>query len=383
MTTFPPGALHRARPGRGVRALRPGRRADLPGLGHRQLRAGRARHVARPTSRSSSCSEKHGLADRRSASPAGSSPRSPSRWCSSSSCCACSPTAAPIMRLISTLGLLVVVQSAVELRYGKANHPVERVPARTTRSTGAACVCRSRCSTSSGSPCVRHLRALGVRQVQRAIGLAITAAAQNERAVQTMGWSPNRLSAITWGMGAALAGLAGVLLAPLTGLSTIDLHADRDRHRDGRRAARRLPVVPAHAARRVRHRDRRGGRRPLPLRHRGLPRRRASSPASSAPIPFLLILLVLVVRGRGLPLRSHVTDRLPEARHRADQRAGPALGDRRSLSFLLETADGRPVGGRDLHLDHPADRRPVDRRAHRLRRPALARAVGARGHAAR
>src|SRR4051794_23825262 len=33
-------------------------------------------------------------------------------------------TAAPITRLISTLGLLVVVQSAVELRYGKANHPV-------------------------------------------------------------------------------------------------------------------------------------------------------------------------------------------------------------------------------------------------------------------
>ena len=53
------------------------------------------------------------------------------------------------------------------------------------------------------------------------IGLAITAAAQNERAVQTMGWSPNKLAAITWGMGGALAGLAGVLLAPLTGLSTI------------------------------------------------------------------------------------------------------------------------------------------------------------------
>ena len=29
-------------------------------------------------------------------------------------------------------------------------------------------------------------------------------------------------------------------------------------------------------------------------------------------IPFLLILLVLVVRGRGLPLRSHITDRLPK-----------------------------------------------------------------------
>ena len=34
-------------------------------------------------------------------------------------------TAAPMVRLISTLGLLVVVQSAIELRYGNADHPVE------------------------------------------------------------------------------------------------------------------------------------------------------------------------------------------------------------------------------------------------------------------
>src|SRR6476660_1914248 len=33
--------------------------------------------------------------------------------------------AAPIVRLISTLGLLVVVQSAVELHYGNSNHLVE------------------------------------------------------------------------------------------------------------------------------------------------------------------------------------------------------------------------------------------------------------------
>jgi len=35
-------------------------------------------------------------------------------------------------------------------------------------------------------------------------------------------------------------------------------------------------------------------------------------PGLERAIPFLLILLVLVVRGRGLPLRSHVTDRLPK-----------------------------------------------------------------------
>ena len=36
---------------------------------------------------------------------------------------------------------------------------------------------------------------------------------------------------------------------------------------------------------------------------------------------FLVIFLVVVVRGRGLPLRSHVAVRLPQARDRRDQHA--------------------------------------------------------------
>ena len=51
------------------------------------------------------------------------------------------------------------------------------------------------------------------------VGLAINASAQNERAVQTLGWSPDRLAALTWTIGGMLGGLAAVLAAPLTGLS--------------------------------------------------------------------------------------------------------------------------------------------------------------------
>ena len=51
------------------------------------------------------------------------------------------------------------------------------------------------------------------------VGLAITASAQNERAVATLGWSPERLSMLTWTIGGALAGLAGILVAPFTGLT--------------------------------------------------------------------------------------------------------------------------------------------------------------------
>ena len=51
------------------------------------------------------------------------------------------------------------------------------------------------------------------------VGLAINASAQNERAVQTLGWSPDRLAALTWTIGGMLGGFAAVLAAPLTGLS--------------------------------------------------------------------------------------------------------------------------------------------------------------------
>ena len=287
-------------------------------------------------------------------------------------------TAAPIVRLISTLGLLVVVQSAIELRVRQRQPPRRGVPARTTRSTGAACSCRSRCSTSSRSPSSSR-SCCGRSAKYSRIGLAITAAAQNERAVQTMGWSPNRLAVITWGMGAALAGIAGVLLAPLTGLSTLTFTL--------------IVTVTAMAAALL------GGFRSFPLtlvggfvigigeaavvRYRfdienflGI---KGGIPGIERAIPFLLILLVLVIRGRGLPLRSHVSDRLPKLGTGRINVPGILLATGIVVILLIDR-DGRPVGDGDLHLRHLRHRRPLDRRAHRLRRSALAGAVGPRGH---
>ncbi|TMK67436.1 MAG: branched-chain amino acid ABC transporter permease [Actinobacteria bacterium] len=51
------------------------------------------------------------------------------------------------------------------------------------------------------------------------VGLAITASAENERAAAALGWSPNLLATITWAIGGATAGFAGILLAPNAGLS--------------------------------------------------------------------------------------------------------------------------------------------------------------------
>ena len=126
--------------------------------------------------------------------------------------------AAAIVRVISTIGLLGLTQAVLEKRYGSANQPVEQyLPERDVR--------HRRRPGPGGAPLhrrhlgARHRRCCGPGRKYTRVGLAINASAQNERAVQTLGWSPDRLAALTWGLGGGLAGLAAVLLAPLSGLS--------------------------------------------------------------------------------------------------------------------------------------------------------------------
>lgn len=54
-------------------------------------------------------------------------------------------------------------------------------------------------------------------------GLATSAVAENERAAVALGWSPTVIGALNWVAGSALAGLAGILLSPIAGLSVTAL----------------------------------------------------------------------------------------------------------------------------------------------------------------
>ena len=49
-------------------------------------------------------------------------------------------------------------------------------------------------------------------------GLAVRAIAENEKGTTLLGYSPDFLGALTWGLGGGLAALAGVLLSPIAGL---------------------------------------------------------------------------------------------------------------------------------------------------------------------
>jgi sulfate-transporting ATPase len=136
------------------------------------------------------------------------------------------------------------------------------------------------------------------------IGLAIRASAENQRSAATLGWSPHVLATLTWALGGALAGVAGVIIAPITGINPEEMP---------------LFILPVLAAALV------GGFTSFWVT--------AAAAFAIAivqseftnyvpavgytwglrqTLPFLVIVVLLVVRGQGLPVRGQVIERLAE-----------------------------------------------------------------------
>ena len=217
--------------------------------------------------------------------------------------------AAPLVRVIATIGLLGLLQAVVAKRYGVANRPIDSYLPNDVYNWGGYTVQEERLYLVGITIVVTFALWAWTRYTR--VGLAINASAQNERAVQTLGWSPDRLAGITWTVGGMLGGFAAVLAAPLTGLSATTFTI--------------VVTVAGLGAALL------GGFHSFPWTlvggliigvgeamatlyggditdffHQSLITGLSRMPA------FLVIFLVVVVRGRGLPLRSHVAVRLPK-----------------------------------------------------------------------
>jgi sulfate-transporting ATPase len=216
--------------------------------------------------------------------------------------------AAAIVRVIATIGLLGLLQAVVVKRYGTDNQPVDAYLPDDVFTWGGIRVQEERLYLVAITLIVTFGLWAWTRYTRT--GLAISASAENERAVQTFGWSPDRLSGITWAVGGALGGLAAVLAAPLTGLSATTFTI--------------VVTVAGLGAALL------GGFTSFPLTLVGgliigvgeaLATKYSGDIADffgqdritglSRVPAFLVILIVVVVRGRGLPLRSHIAERLP------------------------------------------------------------------------
>ncbi len=217
--------------------------------------------------------------------------------------------AAPIIRVIATIGLLGLLQAIVLKRWGAANRPVDAYLPDDVFRVGDFVLQEARIYLVA----ITLLITFGLWAWTRytRVGLAISASAQNERAVQTLGWSPGFLAGLTWTMGGVLGGLAAVLAAPLTGLSAVTFTI--------------VVTVAGLGAALL------GGFQSFPLTLLGgliigvgesmatlyggdltdLLGQDVITGLNRLPA-FLVIFVVVVVRGRGLPLRSHVAARLPK-----------------------------------------------------------------------
>jgi sulfate-transporting ATPase len=204
---------------------------------------------------------------------------------------------AAITRVIATLGLLITIQAAASLRYTDTISLVDQYLPDSKWSVLGVAVSSDRMYLLAIAAVITA--GLAAMQQWTTYGLATRAVAQNERALAALGWSPNLLAMASWAMGGALAAFAGALILPISGLVVTNIV---------------LLIVPGLAAALVGNLSSFGlafvGALAIGMIQSLLARYWTQTGAGDA-VPFLAIIALVVLRGRSLPLRSHVSERLP------------------------------------------------------------------------
>jgi ABC-type branched-subunit amino acid transport system ATPase component/branched-subunit amino acid ABC-type transport system permease component len=204
----------------------------------------------------------------------------------------------PLVRVIATLGVLISLQAIAVLRYESTPIFVpSKLPTNLLKISGSIVISVDRLILLGIAAALTV--ALWVLYRYTRFGLATTAVAENERAAASFGWSPDRVAMINWALGCGLAGVAAILIVPISTLQPSVLTN---------------LVLAATAAALV------AGFRSFPIAFAaGLAigiaetevSRYVTQPGFSTAVPFLLIVVWLVLRGQALPLRDYLLQRLP------------------------------------------------------------------------
>jgi len=206
--------------------------------------------------------------------------------------------ASTLVRVVATLGLLTVLESAFGQIYGDGTLRLipPLLPSKSLHIGGVA-VPADRLWLA-GISAVLGLALWAIYRFTR-FGQLTTAVAQSQRAVAALGRSPQRIAMLNWVIGGGLAGLAGILLVPVVGLSVATL------------AGLLVPVLAAALI---------GGFSSFGLTWLGAIAigigqseitRYISAPGWASALPIVVVIVILVLRGRALPERGEVQARLP------------------------------------------------------------------------
>lgn len=208
--------------------------------------------------------------------------------------------ASPLARVIATLGLLAILTEVVMLRFGVTQIlAVAPLPTTPVDLPGDIRVGQYALWLTAIAAVITALLVLTASRTR--FGYAVTAAAENPRAAAALGWSPQVLALATWGLGGGLAGLAGGLFPSITfGFIAPSSYA--------------VLVIGALAAALT------AQFRSYPLALVGgllvgvaqvVTADLSNTTGLADSVPFFVIVALLVVRGRGLPLRGTSLDRMP------------------------------------------------------------------------
>jgi ABC-type branched-subunit amino acid transport system ATPase component/branched-subunit amino acid ABC-type transport system permease component len=206
--------------------------------------------------------------------------------------------ATDLVRLVAILGVLMVLQSLMQLIFGQNTQEPPNVLTGATWHLGTATIGANRIILLIIGAALAAVLA-GVSRWTR-FGLLTRAVAEDPLAFSGLGRSSDVVSMANWLLGGALAGLAGALLAPITGLSVSQLET---------------LLLPAIAAALV------GRFRSFLVTFVAAIGIGAASavvtyywPASglSDSIPLFVVVAVLAVRGQGAIQRGELTGRMPE-----------------------------------------------------------------------
>src|SRR5260370_10391068 len=130
-------------------------------------------------------------------------------------------TAAPITRMVATLGVLTVVEQAAGHIWTNQTVLVpSELPTNPVQVLGASIGVNV--LIILGVAAVLTV-ALGVITRYTNFGRATSAAAENARSVAALAYSPEAIGLSNWLIGGALAGMAGILLSPIL---TLQIHPD-------------------------------------------------------------------------------------------------------------------------------------------------------------
>ncbi|MGW3284251.1 ABC transporter permease subunit [Streptomyces sp. NPDC001002] len=206
--------------------------------------------------------------------------------------------ASTLARLVGTLAVFIVLTAIAVKRYGDSLQLVPgKLPTRLLTIAGAT-VSEDRVWLLGIAIAVTAVLHLLYRRTL--FGLGTTAVAENEGAAAALGWSPDLIAAGNWALGSALAGLTAILIVPViglsvTGLTTLLLSAL------AAALIGRFSSFPITLA----------GGLVMGVAQSELTRFGSGVTGLASSVPFLFIALVLVARGRALPLRGTFLDRLP------------------------------------------------------------------------